>query len=222
LVLIPNGANTESFRPDPQAGSVLREELGLRNKFLVVYAGIHGVAQGLETVLQAARLLSRRLQEVPEVHFLFVGEGPKKDRLLDLRNKLQLNNVTMLPEQARSKMPAYFSAADVALVPLRKLELFQGALPSKMFDAWACGCPVILGIDGEARQVLERADAGVFVEPEDAGHMARAIRELKKDPDRLRRYGEHGRRFVEAHYSRQQLAARLEALLRKTLEGLTA
>jgi glycosyltransferase involved in cell wall biosynthesis len=221
LELIPNGANTESFRPDPQAGAALRAELGFRNKFLVVYAGIHGVAQGLETVLQAARLLSLRLQEVPEVHFLFVGEGPKKDELLDLRNKWGLSNVTMLPEQPRSRMSAYLSAADVALVPLRRLELFQGALPSKMFDAWACGCPVILSIDGEAREVLEQADAGVFVEPEDTGEMAQVILQLKDDPDRLRRYGEHGRRFVEAHYSRQQLAARLETLLRKAIEGLT-
>ena len=168
-------------------------------------------------VPQGPRLLLRT-----GVHFLFVGEGPKKDELLELRNKLGLSNLTMLPEQPRSKMPAYLAAADVALVPLRRLELFRGALPSKMFDAWACGCPVILSIDGEARQVLERADAGVFVEPEDAGQMAQVILQLKDDPDRLRRYGEHGRRFVEAHYSRQQLAARLEARLRKTIEGLTA
>ena len=208
LDLIPNGANTDLFRPDPEGGAALREELGLGGKFLAVYAGIHGVAQGLETILQAATLVP-----AADVHFLFVGEGPKKAGLLALRDKLGLTNVTMLAEQPRSRIPAYLSAADVALVPLRRLDLFQGALPSKMFDAWACGCPVILSIDGEARQVLEQADAGVFVEPEEAEQMARAILQLKNEPGRLRRYQQNGRRFVEMNYSRQQLAARLEELL---------
>lgn len=80
-----------------------------------------------------------------------------------------LTNVTMLAVQPQSKIPTFLSAADVALVPLRRLELFEGVVPSKLFDAWACGCPVILSIWGEARRVLELADAGVFVEPEDAG-----------------------------------------------------
>jgi glycosyltransferase involved in cell wall biosynthesis len=218
VVLIPNGANTELFHPDLQAGKALRVELGLEDKFLVVYAGIHGVAQGLETVLEAAQLLALRPQEAPEVHFLFVGEGPRKAALLDLRNEMALTNVTMLAERSRSQMPAFLSAADAALVPLRRLELFRGALPSKMFDAWACACPVVLSIDGEARRVLEQANGGIFIEPEDAGQMAQAILQLKSDPDRLHRFGRNGRRFVEEHYSRQRLAARLESLL-STIAG---
>ena len=215
LVLIPNGANTDLFRPDPEAAAALRADLGLADKFLILYAGIHGLAQGLETVLAAAQ----QLQETRDLHFLFVGEGPKKAELAALRERLGLSNVTMLAERPRQEMPDYLSAADVALVPLRRLDLFQGALPSKMFDAWACACPVLLSIDGEARQVLELAGAGVFVEPEDAGRMAEAILQLQADPGRLRRYGENGRRFVQAHYSRQHLAAQLESLLQETVEG---
>jgi glycosyltransferase involved in cell wall biosynthesis len=214
VALIPNGANTELFRPDEEGGAALRSELGLQGKFLVTYAGIHGLAQGLGTVLEAAQ----QLLSIPDIHFLFVGEGPKKAELLVQRDRMGLTNVTMLAERPRTNMPAYLSAADVALVPLRKLDLFQGALPSKMFDAWACGCPVILSIDGEARQVLEEAGAGVFVAPEDAGQMACAILQLKDDPDRLRLAGERGRCFVQAHYSRERLAARLEALLWESIE----
>ncbi len=211
LALIPNGANTDLFRPDPAAGAALRAELGLAlgNRFVVLYAGIHGIAQGLETALEAAR----QLQAVSDVHFVFVGEGPKKVELLAMKERLGLDNVTMLPERPRSDMPAFLSAADVALVPLRRLKLFEGALPSKMFDAWACGCPVILSIDGEARRVLEQADAGLFVEPENAGQMAKAILQLKGDPALLHRYGDNGRRLVEENYSRQRLAAQLERLL---------
>lgn len=215
LALIPNGSNTDLFRPDPVGGAELRSELGLDGKFLVVYAGIHGVAQGLETVLEAARLL----RDEPDVQFLFVGEGPRKPDLLSLRDSWGLVNVAMLGEVPRGSMPAYMSAADVALVPLRRLELFQGALPSKMFDAWACGCPVVLSIDGEARKVLDQAGGGVFVEPEDPDLMASTLLQLRADPGRLRQFGQSGRRFVKEHYSRVQLAARLEALLRESIDG---
>jgi colanic acid biosynthesis glycosyl transferase WcaI len=214
VVLVPNGANTELFYANPTTGAALRSDLGLNDKFIVLYAGIHGVAQGLEMMLEAAR----QLHEEHGIHFLLVGEGPKKEELLALRDRLGLDNVTMLAQRPRAEMPAFFSAADVALVPLRKLELFQGALPSKMFDAWACSCPVILSINGEARQVLGRAQAGLFVEPEDADGLARAVLELRDDPDRLHHYGAQGRRFVEAHYSRQRLAARLEQLLTGVVE----
>jgi glycosyltransferase involved in cell wall biosynthesis len=138
--------------------------------------------------------------------------------LLALRNEVRLTNVSMLAEQPRSKIPAFLSAAQVALVPLRRLELFEGAVPSKLFDAWACGCPVILSIEGEARRVLALADAGVFVEPEDAGQLAQAVLQLKGDPDRLIRYGGNGRCFVEAHYSRQRLAVQLEELLLNAID----
>ena len=218
LAFIPNGANTELFRPDPDGGAALRASLGFRvpePKFLVLYAGIHGIAQGLETVLEAAR----RLAEDPGIHFLFVGEGPRKADLLAMRNEWGLANVTMLAEVPRCRMPAYLSAADVALVPLRRLALFHGAVPSKMFDAWACGCPVILSIEGEAREVLERAQAGVFVQPENPEEMVQAILHLKNEHGERLRLGENGRSFVEQHYSRQRLAARLERLLVQEIEG---
>ncbi len=213
LVLIPNGANTEAFHPAVEAAASLRAELNLDGKFVVLYAGIHGLAQGLETVLEAAR----ELVGVAGVHFLFVGEGPKKTELLELRNRWGLANVTMLAERPRQEMPAFFSAAGVALVPLRKLELFQGALPSKLFDAWACGCPVVLSIGGEARQVLERANAGVYVEPEDSRAMAQAVLQLRAEPAWARQLGANGRRFVEEHYSRQKLAQRLETVLKQVV-----
>ena len=209
LTFIPNGANTDIFHPQPEAGQSLRRELGLGDRFLIIYAGIHGIAQGLETVLQAAQ----RLADVPYIHFLLVGDGPCKADLLRLKEKLELPNVTMLSAQPREAIPAYLSAADVALVPLRRLDLFKSALPSKMFDAWACGCPIILSIDGEARKILERAQAGVFVEPESVGALVEAIQTLSADRERCQEYGANGRRFVEKYYSRQAQARRLADLL---------
>ncbi len=210
LVLIPNGANTELFQPQPALGAEFRQQHGLRSDdFVVAYAGIHGIAQGLETVLRAAQML----RDQDNIRFVMVGEGPVKPELQQLRADLSLDNVLMLPEQPRTSMPAVLSAADVALVPLRKVELFEHAVPSKLFDAWACGCPVLLSIDGEARRVLEAANGGLFVPPEDPTALARAINELALLPDRGRSLGANGRRFTEERYSRQAQARQLEQLL---------
>jgi colanic acid biosynthesis glycosyl transferase WcaI len=215
VAFIPNGANTNLFQPDPIGGRRLRAELGLHDKFIVLYAGIHGLAQGLETLLEAAD----QLRNEPGLHIVLVGEGPRKAALRELQDQLGLNNVTFLPEQPRERMPAYLSGADVALVPLRKLELFRGAVPSKLFDAWACGCPVLLSIEGEARRVLERAGGGLFVPPEDPEALARAIRQVKASPGELRSWGQAGQAFTAANYSRAALAARLEQLLLGVVRG---
>jgi glycosyltransferase involved in cell wall biosynthesis len=215
LALIPNGANTDLFRPQPEAGQAVRRELGLPDQFLVIYAGVHGIAQGLETVLEAAQLLADR----PDIHFLMIGDGPCKADLLKRKEALALPNLIMLDAQPRERIPAYLSAADVALAPLRKLELFKGALPSKIFDAWACECATIVGMEGEARRILEQAQAGVYVEPESPLALAAAVEALAADRARCREYGVNGRRFVEQHYSRQAQARQLEQLLRTILAG---
>ena len=210
LVLIPNGANTELFQPQPALGIEFRQQHGLRlDDFVVTYAGIHGIAQGLETILHAAQ----SLRDHDNIRFVMVGEGPVKAELQQLRADLGLDNVVMLPEQPRTSMPAVLSAADVALVPLRKVELFEHAVPSKLFDAWACGCPVLLSIDGEARRVLEAANGGLFVPPEDPPALAQAISQLANMPDRGRSLGANGRRFTVERYSRQAQARQLEHLL---------
>jgi glycosyltransferase involved in cell wall biosynthesis len=210
--LIPNGANVDLFQFQPEGRLQLREEWGLADKFIAMYAGIHGVAQGLETLVEAARLL----QADPGIHFVLVGDGPKKGEITALARQYALPNLTLLPEQPRLSMPAILSAADVALIPLRNVELFKGALPSKMFDAWACQRPVVLSVDGEARQALETCQGGVFVPPEDAHGMATAIKELCADPAARAEMGDRGRKFTVAYYSRQALAEQLVSLL----EGL--
>ena len=213
LALIPNGANTELFQRRPELGAQFRAEHNLPpDAFVAVYAGIHGIAQGLETALHAAD----RLRNEPAVRFVLVGEGPVKAELLALRAELALDHVLMLPEQPRAAMPGILSAADAAMVPLRKLDLFQGALPSKMFDAWACELPLLLSIDGEARRVLEAANGGLHLPPEDPASLAEAIRILAALPDRGRSLGQNGRRYTEQNHSRQAQARALERLLKET------
>ena len=205
LQIVTNGANVEMFQYDDQARQQLRRELGLEGRFVAVYAGIHGVAQGLESVVEAARLL----QNEPEIHILLVGDGPKRAEVQALAQQYGLTNLTLLGEKPRDQMPAYLSAADVSLIPLRKLELFKGALPSKLFDAWACERPVLLSVDGEARRVLEAAGGGWFIEPGDPQALAGSLQKLKADPAACRRMGRAGREYTGQHYSRRALAEQL-------------
>ncbi|MGH7601517.1 MAG: glycosyltransferase family 4 protein, partial [bacterium] len=209
LAIIPNGANIQIFQPQPELGKQRRAELGLDGKFVVLYAGILGVAQGMEILVDAAH----RLANYPDIHFLFIGEGPKKAETVTLKEQLQLDNLTLLGEKPQKEMAGYFSAADVALVPLRKLDLFQGALPSKMFEAWACACPIVLSVSGEAQTVLAQAQAGIYVEPENSASITAAILDLKSVPAARREFGRNGRRFVAENYSREKAAQQLEQLL---------
>lgn len=209
LAFISNGANTDLFRPDPEGAAKLRRELGLAGAFVVLYAGIHGIAQGLETLLDAADLLRNE----PNIQFVMLGEGPRKAALLQRCQSLGLTNLRMLPEVPASSMPAYLSMADCAVVPLKNEPVFYGALPSKMFEAWACATPIVLSVAGEAVGVLDEADGGVAVPPEDARKLAQAIEYLRANPDRAREMGSKGQEYVTRHYTRQEQARRLEELL---------
>jgi glycosyltransferase involved in cell wall biosynthesis len=211
ILLVPNGANTELFQFDPAARERIRASLGLQDKFIAIYAGIHGVAQGLEHVVEAARLL----RDEARIHFLLIGEGPKKAEIATLVERYQLNNMTQLPEQPRNDIPAFLSVADVALIPLRKIDIFKGALPSKIFDAWACNRPILLSVDGEARQIMEAAHGGTFVPPEDTEAMAAALITLSRSPHECERMGENGRAYTLQHFSRRALAEQLANELEK-------
>jgi glycosyltransferase involved in cell wall biosynthesis len=213
IFLIPNGANVDLFQFNQESRLRVRQELGLGDKFLAIYAGIHGLAQGLEVIVETAKLLEHN----PDIHFLMIGDGTKKAEIVAMVNQFQLTNLTLLPEKPREQIPGYLSAADVALIPLRKLDLFKGALPSKLFDAWACECPVLLSVDGEARTILEKAKGGIFVEPEDAGQLAKGLLFLKENPEKRKMMGVNGRSYTVEHYSREKFARQLLHLLQEMI-----
>ena len=213
VTLIPNGANTDLFTYDQASAQLLTSTFGLEGKFVALYAGIHGIAQGLETVLEAAHILRGR----DDIVFLFVGEGPKKAELLERKEAIGLANVLFLPEVATSEMPGYLSLASCAIVPLRDEEIFRGALPSKMFEAWSCGRPVVLSIAGEAAELLTKAGGGIAVAPENPRDMADAILNLAENRPVAAQMGASGAAFVRSQYSRREQARKLEALLRSVV-----
>ncbi len=198
---ITNAIALDVFKPQPRLGA-MRYRYGWGERLLVMYIGTHGLSQGLETVLAAARELEGR----GDIHFVFVGSGAERESLMSAAKERDLANVEFIPSQPRPDMPDFYAAADICLVPLKHREVFLTNIPSKMFEIMACARPIILGVEGQGREILEEANAGIAVPPEDARALAAAIRALAEDPEARRRYGENGRRYVETASNRAEKA----------------
>jgi putative colanic acid biosynthesis glycosyltransferase WcaI len=218
VFLLTNGADLSKFRPLPQ--SQARAELGWDGRFTVLYAGNFGLSHGLTTVLEAAR----RMQDRADIHFLLVGDGAERADLLAKAQQWDLKHVTFLDAQPHDRVPLILAGADVCLVPMRHLALFEGRLPLKMFEVMACARPVLLGVEGEARRIAEHeAHAALYVEPENAEALVEGILYLQEHPEEARLMGLQGRAYVEANYDRNQLTAELDVhiaeLLGKTMSA---
>jgi putative colanic acid biosynthesis glycosyltransferase WcaI len=201
IVIVPNGADGQVFR-ELEKYNGIRENLGLGRKFVVSYVGTHGMAHGLETVLECAD----RLRSHEDIAFLFVGDGARREPLEAMAERLDLGNVRFVGVQPRERIPSFIATSDVSLVPLRRKPLFEKVLPSKIFEIMGCARPLILGVDGEAREAVEAADAGLCVRPEDPQALSDAILQLYRDPHRAAELGRNGRTYVQRHFSRDRLA----------------
>lgn len=201
--VVKNGVDLRLFEPRPRDDET-RARLGLEGKFVVAYIGTHGMAQRLDTLLDAAALL----RDDPEIHVLLVGEGAERERLVARARAEGLANVTLLGQQPREAIPGLVAASDLVAVLLRRTELFEKVIPSKMFEVMGSARPMVLGVRGEAEALLHAAGAGWAVPPEDPRALADAIRRAKADPDECRRRGEAGRAYVCEHYDRDVLARR--------------
>jgi len=202
IFVVENGVETNVFsRLTPNAA--IRRELGAEDKFVVSYIGTIGAAHGLETLLEAA---SRLQQRAPNVLFLLVGEGSAKTRIISLARSRGLCNLRFVDQQPRERVPAYIRASDACLVLLRTSELFKTVLPTKMLEFMSCARPVILGVDGHARKVLEEANAGIFITPENPAELADAVLRLATDPALRESLGRNGRQHILHHFSRQDTA----------------
>ena len=210
--LIPNGADPSMFDPSNN-GAGFRRAHHLEDKFVVMYAGAHGMSNDLDVLLEAAH----QLEETPRVEIVLVGDGKEKPALMAQAAAMSLHNVTFLPSIPKSGMAEALAAADACIAILKPLEEYKTTYPNKVFDYMAAGRPVALAIDGVIRQVVEAAGCGFFARPGDASALAEAIKNLAEDPDRSRRMGLAGREYLEQNFSREQMAEKLLNLL----EGLS-
>ena len=211
--VIDSGVESDLFRPMERERC--RESLGLdAGRFVVSYIGTLGLAHDLGTVLEMA---ARLKDQLPRAMVLLVGDGADQASLAREAKARRLDNVRFCSQQPRERVPEFINASDVCLVTLRPSDVFKTVVPTKMLEFMACARPVVVAVDGQARDVIEEAKAGRFVPPGDAAALTEAVVGLARDPDERRRLGENGRSFVLERFNRQRQAGQYLDLLRRVI-----
>jgi glycosyltransferase involved in cell wall biosynthesis len=195
VLLLLGGVDTEVFKPLPP-NTALAEKLGLAGKQIVLYAGTHGFAHGLEVALHAATLLRDT-----NIHFVLIGGGSEKDQLVKTAKEMNLPNLLFLDPAPPEYVAQLHSIALAGLSTLRSSPLFEGTRPAKMFVTMAAAKPLLYSGSGEGAKLLEQTKAGMVVPPEDPQALVNAILSLANHPDQAKQMGENGRRYVENHLS---------------------
>ena len=200
--VVTNGVDLDRYAPVAK-NEVFAESLGIRGKFVVGYVGTHGMAHALDKALDAAA----RLKDRSDVHFLFVGDGAAREELIAKKEALGLDNVTLHPPLPKERMPDVWGVCDVALVHLRDTPLFSTVIPSKIFEAFGMGLPVLIACpEGDATDIVHAAQAGEVVAPEDPDALAEAILRLADGEERTRELA-RASRAAAPEYSRDHLAS---------------
>ncbi len=198
IEVVTNGANLDLYSSREKDVGLI-EKLGLQNKFIVGYIGTLGMAHDLRFIVQAISKIKD-----PGIHFLFIGDGADKEEVVALAKKLDLKNITFLPIIPKEKVPQYLSIIDVSLVPLKKSDTFKTVIPSKIFEAAAMQRPILLGVRGQAQEIVEVYDAGLCFEPGNEEDFLEKLNQIRDE----KRYKElqNGCKHLAEAYDRQRLA----------------
>ena len=221
ISVIRNGVDL-SFFEDVPSDVEFAKHIGVEDKFVASYVGTHGMAHGLDLIIEAAD----RLRDHPNIVFVMAGDGSERKRLEQELIDRQLPNVRILGQLPKADMPKLWSVSDVSLVLLRKLDLFLTVIPSKIFESMAMKKPIILGVQGESQGIVEEAGAGICIEPENVEQLVESILQLSNSQDICEQFGRQGAVHVKANFDRSKLAATYERLLidlyERTNAGLTS
>jgi glycosyltransferase involved in cell wall biosynthesis len=197
ITFIPYGTDTEMFNPEVD-GRVVRKELGLRNEFLVLYAGALGQANDIYTVLKAAK----RLEKQENIRFVLFGDGKERPNLQKEAKRQESSNVIFAGVSPKNGMPSVLAAADICLAILMDVPMFHTTYPNKVFDYMAAGKATVLVIDGVIRKVIEQSRGGIFVQPGDDHQLADVILKLALNREISREMGNNARKYALKHLDR--------------------
>jgi glycosyltransferase involved in cell wall biosynthesis len=186
----------------------LSQKYNSESNFIIAYAGNLGIAQNLLTVLKTAEKFINE-----NVIFLIIGTGPQEKLLKDYALDHDINNVSFIGELPKEEVSKYFSLADCGLIPLKDISVFERTIPSKLFDYMSASLPILLGVKGEANDILLDSRAGIAYYPDDPDDLKDKILFLKSNPHILADFRANGRKFVEKHFDRNKLAAELENII---------
>ncbi|PKD44645.1 glycosyltransferase family 4 protein [Rhodohalobacter barkolensis] len=210
--VIPNGANLELFDPD-RKNPELKEKLGIKEEFVIGYIGTHGLAHSLDFVIE-----SIAKADFGNIHFLFIGDGAEKEKVKSMAEDKGLENVTFLDPIPKDQIPDYLALTNASLVPLKKSDTFKTVIPSKIFEACAMGKPIILGVEGQAKEIIDEFDAGVCFEPENSTEFADAVNRLVGDKELYQTLSENALNLARA-YDRKKLAKEMLEVIREKVVG---
>ncbi len=212
--VVLNGVDLPRYAPQERDPD-LAQEWQVADKFVIGYVGTHGMAHGLTNVLEAAE----KLKDHDGIRFLLAGAGAEREMLLETARQKSLNNVIFLPMQPKEKMPAVWSLCDIALVHLKDSPAFAEVIPSKIFEAMAMGLPILLSVpDGEAREILDGHEAGLWVLPENPAALAEASVKLFEDKSLRERLAQNSLAAAPKH-SRAVQAEEMIAVFDKAIAG---
>lgn len=199
IFLLSNGVDVNKFGPE-YATEAARQQLNQDDKCTVLYAGLHGLAQGLQQILDVAELMVN-----DNIHFALVGDGPEKPMLIEAAHNKSLNNVTFLDPVPASEVPALLASADVLIITLKSY--IPGAVPSKLYEAMATQKPIIMVASGEPSEIVERYTVGLTVSPSDIYALKEALTTLLNDPNLRERLGANGRSTAESIFNREKIVS---------------
>lgn len=202
ISVVTNGANIELFYLREKNREIL-ERLNLKDKFIVGYIGTHGIAHRLDFIVKSISKIDDE-----NIHFLFIGDGAMKQIVVNLVKELKLKNITLLDSVPKDEVPKYLSVIDVSLVPLKKSDTFKDVIPSKIFEASAMRKPILLGVEGQAKKVIEKYGAGVYFEPENEKDFIEKLYLLKNDKDLYNRC-RRGSIELTLNFDRKKLAYKM-------------
>lgn len=206
IAVVTNGVDLSRFKPGPKDSRLL-QSLGLEGKFVLGYIGTHGMAHGLDTLLDAAAKL-RRCPDGDRFRLLLLGDGAEKHGLKVRAAEMGLDNVLFLDTVPKDQVASYWSLLDVAIIHLRKTELFNTVIPSKLFECMGMGIPVLHGVPGESARIVLEEGCGAVFESGDADELVRLVMTCASDGERLAKWRQAGR-DAAGRYERAALARRM-------------
>jgi glycosyltransferase involved in cell wall biosynthesis len=208
--VVTNGADLSRFAPRAKPTG-LAKQLGLTDHFVAGYVGTHGLAHGLDTLLDAAQILSTR-PEGASIRILLLGHGARKAALVERSKSMRLENVLFVDSVSKDQVADYWALLDASIIHLKKDPLFTTVIPSKLFECMAMGLPVLHGVEGESAEIVLREGVGETFEPENAAALAEALMRLSQDADTLAGYRQRALAAAPKYDRATQAALMLDVL----------
>jgi glycosyltransferase involved in cell wall biosynthesis len=209
IEVVTNGSNVELFSAREKNQELLKS-LGLENKFIIGYIGTHGMAHSLDFIVTSISKIDDE-----DIHFLFIGDGAMKEKVLEIANDLKIKNATFLNPIKKEEVPEYLNICDVSLAPLKKEDNFKTVIPSKIFEASAMRKPTLLGVEGQAQEIIETHNAGLCFEPENEKDFLEKVYTLKNDKEKYKAL-QKGCEELAIEYDRKKLAEKMLKIIKST------